>query len=370
MTNPKRVLAFDLQYCSALIKAALSDPALSYSCLAQSAAYSTIHGRGLSKPDVGFLSVYVRATQVLQEQIQQQSSGKYSNETIMAAVNLMMSHGIGFGDQLALTAHWQGIRTLVTACGGIHNVAGQVAGLILWLDYWYTLYTNRRPLYVDQVMTRPVIQLDNPPNQIYGSYFEQAEMEEAFAPQLLGICLDSCRLIELLEDKVHDTSTTARWQYFMYKRDSMCTRNAIVHHQQHSRGTEAECISLTMNLFLLLTLRMVPWRMPLIIVCDQLRVALSNTDLANNWSEHVDMLTWILFILQAAAQQSHWDGKKWALYLLGTALQFRRGKAVHLWPLDWWELERENVQTFAWSNVFLDESFRKTLGELATQDDN
>ena len=364
MTNPKRVLAFDTQYCSALVKAALADPALSYSCIAQSAAYSTIHGKGLSEPDIDFLTVYVRATKVLHEQIAKQTSGRCSDATIMAAVNLMMSHGIGFGDRLALVAHWKGIQTLVMACGGIHNISGQVAGLILWLDYWYTLYTNERPLYMDLVMTKPVILLDDPPDRTYGSSFESPEMEEAFSPELLSVCLDSCRLIELLEDKVNNTSSPARWQYFMYKRDTMCIRNAAVHYQQCGQGTKAECLSLTMNLFLLLTLRMVPWRMPLIIVCNQLRTALSCTDLDQHWGEDVDMLAWTLFILQAAAK--YWDGAQWGLDLLEATLYFRRGLSTDLWPLDWWEMERQNLHGFAWSMIFLDEQFDQTRDKLSS----
>ena len=332
----------------------------------QSAAYSIIHGKGLSNPDEDFMFVYMRATRVLHEQISNQSSGRYSDATIMAAVNLMMSHGIGFGNSLSLAAHWKGIQALVTACGGIHNVSPQVAGLILWLDYWHTLYTNKRPLYMDQNTIRAVIVLDNPPDRTYGSSFELAETIEKFPSDLVSSCLDNCRLIELHEDKVHNTSTPSRWQYFMYKRDSVCTRLAAVHYYQHCQGTKAECLSLTMNLFLLLTLRMVPWRMPVVTVCNQLKTALSCTDLAYYWDEDIDMLTWILFLVQAVSK--YWDGTQWALELLEDTLRFQSGQSTDLWSSTEWELQRQNLYSFAWSKVFLDEHFEETRAKLADKD--
>ncbi len=121
-----------------------------------------------------------------------------------------------------------------------------------------------------------------------------------------------------------------------------------------------------MNLFLLLTLRMVPWRMPLITVCDQLRTALSSTDLAYYWDENVDMLTWILFMVQAASK--YWNGSQWALELLQNTLRFRSGQSTDLWSSTEWELERQNLYSFAWSKIFLDEHFEETRAKLADHD--
>lgn len=367
MTVRRRNLAFDSALVPAIMKMSLIDPAFSYSCIVMSAAYSTIH-KGSAKPDVEFMTVYGRATKTLHEQIARQASGTFSVPTIMAAVNLMMAHGIGFGDLTALTAHWKGIQALVRACGGFHLLSPVAAGLCLWLDYWFTLYTNREPVWTKQVITKPHIVLEDAPSRTCGAYFESTEAEVNFPESLLSVCFNTCRLIELLEDKVKDTSTLARWGYFGYKRDTMCTQNAIVHFEQHGQGTKSECLSLTMNLFLLLTLRMVPWKMPMIILCTQLREAIIRTNLDDYWAEDVDMLTWILFIAQAAGE--HWKDKEWALELLRDTLEFRQGKTPNLWPQEWWEMERQNLQQFAWSEIFLDESFQKTSSRLVSWDES
>ena len=105
MTSPVRIRAFDSAYYPILLRQALADPALCYTFVAMSATYSSVHGQCLDAPDARLLSIYGRTFRTLRRQIGQTGRARPSEATVMAAVNLLMCHGIGFGDKQALTAH-------------------------------------------------------------------------------------------------------------------------------------------------------------------------------------------------------------------------------------------------------------------------
>ena len=357
---PKR-LAFDSTYSPLLLKQAYADSATCYSCLAMAATYTAIHGRGLRAPDEKLSAVYELALRALRAQLIREQ-GKPRPTTVMAAVNLAMAQAVGMSDKDALGAHRIGIESFVRAWGGIHNLEPQLVSLIIWTDYWATLFTGLPPLYM-HLLSSVGIELEKPPLRRYGHAFEEPRMRDITSTMLLENCQITCRLVELVEDKVNKTSTTARWQYWTYKRDCMATRNAVVHSELFRAGTRAECISLTINMILLLTLRMVPWKSPANELSDQLKTALIASGATTSfWRLDIDILLWILFILSAAGD--HWDNRPWAIDLLQQTLEAKYGPMQVDWPANWEEQETFNLTRFAWSDILLGPSFQNTCHEL------
>jgi hypothetical protein len=364
MTNPVRIMAFDAAYCPLLIRQALADPALCHSFIAMAATYSAIHGRGVQAPDAKLFSIYDRTFRVLRQQVSQTSSGKPSDSTIMAAINLLMCHGLAFGDKSAIAAHPAALKTLVDACGGIANLNGQPAALTLWADFYVTLYTGQTPVFLEQAGVMPDIPLSNPPPAVYGGILDDLMTRGLISTALSNVCYNTCRLTELLEDRVSGNTNPARWEYFHYKRNTMAMRNGSVHAELSGSGTKAECISLVLNLFMFLVLRLMPWKAPVANLCDQLQTALLATGLQDYWGRDIGVLLWVLFTLVASAE--HWQGKPWALRVLLNTLSCHYGCEPDGWPPNWCELQWLNLMRYAWSEIYLRKSFQKTCRELMT----
>jgi len=357
---PKR-LAFDSTYMPLLLKQAYSDSATCHSCLAMAATYAAVHGRDLRSPDEKLSRVYEAALRALRGQLIQEN-GKPRTSTVMAAVNLIMAQAIGMCDKEALSAHRIGIESFVRAWGGIHNLEPQLVALIIWTDYWATLFTGLPPLY-KHLLSDIEINFERPPAQICGHAFDEPRMRAIISPMLLENCQITCRLVELMEDKVNKTSTPARWQYWTYKRDCMAIRNAVVHSDLFGSGTKAECLGLTMNMVLILVLRMVPWKSPANELCDQMKTALLVSGAQSSfWNLDIDILLYILFIFAAAGK--YWDDRSWALGLLQQTLEAKYGPLRADWPTNWEEQEMFNLGRFAWSRVLLGSAFRNTCAEV------
>jgi hypothetical protein len=364
MTSPVRIRAFDSAYHPVLFRQALADPALCHTFVAMSATYSSVHGQCLQAPDAKLLSIYGRTFRTLRQQIGQTSRVKPSEATIMAAVNLLMCHGIGFGDKQALTAHPRALRNLVDACGGISNLSSQPATLVLWVDFYVTLFTGKKPVFLEQAGVMPDVPLSHPPAAVYGGGWREPRIRGLAPPALLDICHNTCRLIELLEDRVAGNNNPARWEYFLYKRNTMAMRNGSVHSKLYRSGTRAECISLVHNLCIFLVLRLMPWKAPIINLCDQLQLALLASGLHDYWAQDISLLLWVLFMQLASAE--HWDGKQWALQLLADTLSHHYGSEQRNWPPNWCEMQRLNLMKFTWSELYLTTSFNATCRDLVT----
>jgi len=364
MTSPVRIRAFDSAYYPIVFRQALTDPALCYTFFAMSATYSSVHGQCLHAPDARLLSIYGRTFQAFRRQIGETCRAKPSEATIMAAVNLLMCHGICFGDKQALTAHPRALRNLVDACGGISNLSGQPAAFVLWTDFYVTLFTGKKPDFLEQAGVMPDVPLSHPPAAVYGGGWHEPRIRGLAPPALLDICHNTCRLIELLEDRVAGNNNPARWEYFLYKRNTMAMRNGIVHSTLYRSGTRAECISLVHNLCIFLILRLMPWETPIINLCDQLQFALLASGLHNYWAQDISLLLWVLFMQLAGAE--HWDGKQWALQLLLDTLSYHYGSEQRNWPPNWCEMQRLNLMKFTWSELYLTTSFNATCRDLVT----
>ena len=361
MTDSVRIRAFDAAYCPVLMRQALVDPALCHTFIAMAATYSSIHGQCLQAPNAKLFSIYGRTFRVLRRQLGQ--AIRPSDTAIMAAINLLMCQGIAFGDKSAMKAHPAVLESMVNSCGGISNLSGQPAALTLWADLYVTLYTGKKPIFLEQARVVPDIPLSNPPALVYGGGWDDLETRVWISQSLLDVCVNTCRLTELLEDRVSGNINPARWEYFNYKRNSMAMRNGMVHSQLFGSGTKGECISLIHNLYLFLVLRLMPWKAPLVNLCEQLQSALLSSGLHDYWGQEIDVLLWLLFMLPAGAE--YWEGKQWALQvLLDTLSHYYNRSEQRDWPPDWCEMQRSNLMKFTWSEIYLTPSFTRTCQDL------
>jgi hypothetical protein len=105
--------------------------------------------------------LYGRTFKVLHRQAGRADQGKQLDTTITATLDLLLCHGLAFGDISVMAAHPALLKNLVDACG-ISNLNAQPAALTLWSGLHVTLYTGKKPVFLEQARVIPDIPLFNP----------------------------------------------------------------------------------------------------------------------------------------------------------------------------------------------------------------
>ena len=347
-----------------ILPACSNSPALCQSIVAASAV---LHGsyRGQLEPDTRTLSLHGQAIQAFRKGLSNPSTA-YSNATILAAACLTHEQVL-LRSRSGLKTHVDGIQTLVNARGGLHNI-GWVAHIILWIDYYTCLYVDQGPRF-----TWPMdnaIQLTPSPTPVYGSAFESnPHLKTLLDPDLRHLCIEVCRIAELLESstggKSSTTTTKPAQDYYRYKRTTMCIQLGDLHARFHGQGTIDECVSLTLNIIVLKIFFMHVLPESRMDLCTKLKTALERTDLAALQYEHMDLLTWILFAAGALApDMSPW--KSWFIERLKDALAAHFKHAMEPSILDMYlrGYVGKVLQGHVWSNKLLAYVFETTLGLL------
>ena len=261
-----------------------------------------------------------------------------------------------------LKTHVDGIQTLVNARGGLHNV-GWVAHIILWIDYYTCLYVNQEPRF-----TWPMdndIQLNKAPNRVYGSAFEGLQLTATLDPNLRQLCIEVCRIVELLESTTGKGSSKSVQDYYRYKRTTMGVQLGHLHARFHGQGTINECVSLTLNIVVLKIFYMHVLDESRMDLCSKLRIALELTGVKLLQSEQMDLLTWMLFAAGALApNMSPWKG--WFIDRLKTAIEAHFPRATEPSFLEMYlkGYIGKALQNHAWSDRLLTHVFETTLGLL------
>jgi hypothetical protein len=285
----------------------------------------------------------------------------HSNATILAAACLTHLQVL-CRSRSGLKAHVDGIHAIVNARGGLHNV-GFVAHIILWIDYYTSLYVNEEPRF-----TWPMnndIRLSTSPEHIYGSAFESRQLKTQLDPDLRQLCIEVCRIVELLESTTGKGSSKSVQDYYRYKRTTMCVQLGRLHARFHGQGTINECVSLTINIFVLKVFFMHVLDESRMDLCSKLRIALELTNVKFLQYEHMDLLTWVLFAAGSLApNMSQWKG--WFVDRLKAALAAHFTPATDTSFLDMYlkEYTAKVLQNHAWSEKLLAHVFETTLGLL------
>ncbi|KAJ9649139.1 hypothetical protein H2198_010947, partial [Neophaeococcomyces mojaviensis] len=162
----QKLLSFDSGHYSWLLPRAMQNGALFMSLIAMSATYAAVHGRMLDAPDAAVLATYSCAYQELQRQIDRERSeeSQISESTIMAAIDLVMCCGIGFGDWKLVLLHWTGVRALLPdPTRSLYS--GALLGFINFIEHWLVLTAGFKPRNPNWPV---LLRLEQPPQKVYG----------------------------------------------------------------------------------------------------------------------------------------------------------------------------------------------------------
>ena len=367
-----RQLMFDKSFYPFLFPQAMRNPALCMSIVAMASTFIAIHHRKVKAPDEEVLTTYGQCFDTLRKQIDLEGTTGLSESTIMAAVNLVMCCGIGFGDHEAALTHWNGVLALLDRANSA-ILPGRFLAFRDSMEYWLVLTAGLPPRQVEW----PVRVLHElPPLEVYGKgfprLFETQMMWCIPAAKLQTVCLNTCRATECLEDCVTDSanlSVTSPSTYFEYLRGIVQRQNIQAYSELANTDTVAECVSVTLNIFFLLVLRMTPWRAPIEHLCAQLRASLQASRLEleddgntpesetndNDPETTRDVYLWMLIVYACALQFCHSEfGKEWA------ASSIRRvcRQDVDTFGDMWEQTTLQRMRLFCWSDRFLLKHFK------------
>lgn len=374
-------LAFARETNSSLLAQALTDDALCMSLISLSMAFSLDRraqaGLELTAQS---LQMFNKACQLISYKIKNGPG----ESTLVAALAMTVAQGTFTGNRDAIRAHLQGAHGIIISLGGVTRIRGALLRLfhdIVWAAA--LLDVNLAHDIQDQVSA---ITLQDPPELLYGSAFH--ELADCIDPKLLSVCVDTCRLTELLEDQTLALANArspnqSRWTYFHYLRDASLVRLVQLHAKHKNSNSIDECIGLTINLYVLSVLIVCPYRMPQIRVCARIQCILK----LDGWSVTTESMNsrytvasttvsanilcpirlWILFVTSNALQQigQTLDGCILDLLLRELTAYFRC--TYEGWPDDWRERQLASLKSFCWSEVFLTKRYQITCDLIVAQ---
>lgn len=281
LLESRRELSFDSGVLPPLFTRSFENPALATSFVAMAATFHAIQAQGLTAPNHEVLIYHAQAFEELRKNIEAERPGQISEGTIMAAINLCMCCGIGFGDSDAALLHWQGVLALLgKPRSGIYS--GAILSFIGQLEHWLVLTAGYKPRV--EKWTVPIPQ-DRPPPRKYGKSLKSlcassVLQDFSLSPKILEMCSNICRATETLEayaTRHAFNKNTPVSTYFIYLRNVIAEQGSFIHNKFRNTSTFAECISLGTSLFYILALRRTPWKAPFRILCAELRRALSKS---------------------------------------------------------------------------------------------
>ena len=278
-----------------------------------------------------------------------------------------------------LATHKRGIEHLVSCRGGVHNL-GTTLPFIVQTDRRLAILTGTYPMFSPP----PSKALEMPPckEDKYGASFFSRKMCQAFGQNVLFFCQNECHLIALFErNKIcFDMERPARGDlntlpYFFFCRDQLSAQFANLY--AHYRPIDCK------ERYVLIATKIVEY--PIVnggltimlaeFLADQLTGLLKEEfreGLPDHWTEHQEMLSWILWVLVTA--QVDWADKDWARQLLRRRLmrvyttvganhptgKGGKGKAARReidWQQGWRRTEWELNNRWMWSEEHLLKSF-------------
>lgn len=375
---------FESEFYPWFFPVAMQNPALCMSCVAMSATYTAIHGRGLVKPDAELLRIYSQCFEVLRKQIELEDSSVVSEASVVTAINLVMCSGIAFDNHRAAVAHWNGL----TAMWGRFRsnlYTGPLIGFFDQLEYWLTLMMGRR---FQESPWRTPIPREKPLTEVYGKGFGRlfaSQIMTSSMPKLLETCLNTCRATEVLEEHLQNLPLGQDKQpgtYFYYLRAILNGQNTQVFADLSGTNTFEECISITINIFFVGILRMTAWKAPVKQLCTKLRCTIAACGLVSSISAPSSAQIDEGFSEEEESEALMKDAYVWMLFICACAAKSCCDEVSFEWCKDrlketyiqelsadcvgWETLLPQNLRLFCWSDKFLTRNLKDVCSSIVT----
>jgi hypothetical protein len=286
----------------------------------------------------------------------------YADDATVMAVCLLWYEGALLEDQKAIESHGNTMRALVSQRGGIGNLGmgGSLAQITLWSDVIIAMYLEREPLF-EHHFTSPTPLLASPPPPIYGMTFEYLRHGGILRPDLLGLCCQICRVIEVFEKATRECLSVDEYMYFFSMHSMLCVVRPQIRLSIPDSDVVNACVSFAIELVIANAFfQSVDQRFLAIRFCSRIQSILSNCTDWEPWKSKFAILIWVLFVV--CTMTPEWPTRPWFISRLRQALCLNFGSTE--WPAGWQDNVLEVLKGYAWSEVRFSRMFHVTCEEL------
>lgn len=316
-------------------------------CLSVIAAWKAVQVLTCQTSNYSYLSYEAQALQSLRKQLHVRGHEALTDEAIMAA-SLLWATATMFAQPEALRRHAAGVRSLVTARGGLDKVGGggAIQQLVLWADFLTAQFLGEDIQFknIDSAVPLPASL-----RKIYDSIVIPEPFFDRLLPETLEAAKD-LRLLLICHDKASRTGniTIAEYKALMSLLNRSTIRRISMEYKLKDSKTIDECVVLAMNLMRLTSLfHAGPLYIIVIKVIERLRVALVRAGL-HQWPECLNIYIWACMVGLVhefpTTERSHFAD------MLAGALKFKYKTA---WPETWEADCLTMVRSFLWSEARL-----------------
>lgn len=345
-------------YCIGLITQAHTDIALS---------------RGAFQETRDSLELYTRLIGIFRAQLAASTGHGPPDplhiELALLVLCILLSYNVTRGRISELRMNWAALQHLVSLRGGVHYLTVSLA-YVVHVDRLCATMAGVLPTYMTSAGR--LQHFSRPPWSPYSPGFTKLETSHSVvvdAP-VLEHCLSTCELLAL-HDAFHSRTRTTRQsvlspppspQYLYYLRDQVDEQFAILYAKTLTQNTPSRCILLATRI----VEYPVTWAnyVPTLTMdlCSELCGILRRQDLFDCWSESLDVLSWILFVILT----SPWpfEGREWAVIHLRGIIGARYGSVG--WPEGWRTEELKNLTAYAWYEAHYASRLEQVFQELET----
>ncbi|KAI1611684.1 hypothetical protein EDD36DRAFT_296296 [Exophiala viscosa] len=343
-------------YCMGLITQAHTDMALS-----RGAFHETRDSLGLYTKLIGIFRTQLAAS------IGQSRPDPLHIELALLVLCILLSYNVTRGRISELRMNWAALQHLVSLRGGVHYLTVSLA-YVVHVDRLCATTSGVLPTYMSSGGRLRLF--NRPPWSKYSPGFSKLETSPTLAVDIpvREQCLSTCELLALY-DAFHSPKGKNRHtvlspppspEYLYYLRDQVDEQFAILYASTLRQDTPSRCILLATRIveYPVTWANYVPTMT--MDLCGELRGMLRRQDLFECWSDSLDVLSWILFVMLA----SPWpfEGRAWAVVHLRGIIGARYGAAA--WPEEWRAEELGNLTAYAWNERHYSSRLEQVFTEL------
>ena len=178
--------------------------------------------------------IYAQLLQMMREKIE--SFDLDDVDTLLLAIVALCEYDLKLNRYDALRSHHSGMSALVSKRGGVHNL-GTSLPYVLRMDRFLAIRANAYPQFAPTELPPPNLTLRySNDDYIRGASF-QSDLSGLSEP-VVALCSDAAQLFDLMDElniQFDPTSAPASYgpklEYFVFLREDIDTRHAILNHQ-------------------------------------------------------------------------------------------------------------------------------------------
>lgn len=289
-------------------------------------------------------------------------------ELALVIISILLSYDALYAKFHELKLHREGMQKLVQLRGGLDQLTVSLP-YVVHFDRIAATMLNLSPTYF-RTTTPELRSYDSSWSMNAGKFAEMLQQNRLpFSQGTLEQCERTRDLIRAYESLSLDhkpgtmngyTESYMSIEHFCSERDMVDEDFATIHGLIYNDQSIDKCI--------LWASRIVEYPITWSNYCptyigllfEKLHESIQTPELKDQWSEHTDVLTWVLFVM--AISLTDFEGRSQVVASLQELIGAKYG--TQAWPKYWWEEELASLRRFVWCDNYFEQRYDALRKEL------